>query len=91
MTVRTRISLALLAVLGITTAAACAASAGAGAAAHRAPKRHPRIYDANKDCRGHTFRPASITLACGDGNLYVSEVDYFNSRPEGYGSAQAGA
>jgi hypothetical protein len=91
MTVRTRVSLASLAVLGITAAAACAASAGAGAAAHRAPKRHPRVYVANKDCRGHVFRPARITLACGDGNLYVSEVDYFNSRLEGYGSAQAGA
>ncbi len=91
MTVRTRVSLALLAVLGIAAAAACAASAGAGAAAHRVPKRHSRIYVANKDCRGHTFRPASITLACGDGNLYVSEVDYFNGPSEGYGSARAGA
>jgi hypothetical protein len=91
MTVRTRVPLALLAVLGIAAAAACAASAGAGVAAHSAPKRHPRIYVANKDCRGHTFRPASITLACGDGNLYVSEVDYFNDRSEGYGSAQVGA
>jgi hypothetical protein len=91
MIVRIRVSLVLLAVLGIAAAAACAASAGAGVAAHGAPKRHPRIYVANKDCRGHTFRPASITLACGDGNLYVSEVDYFNSRSEGYGSAQAGA
>ncbi len=91
MTVRTRVSSALLVVLGIAAAAACAASAGADAAAHGAPKRHPHIYVANKDCRGHTFRPASITLACGDGNLYVSEVDYFNNRSEGYGSAQAGA
>jgi|HubBroStandDraft_6_1064221.scaffolds.fasta_scaffold36809_2 hypothetical protein len=91
MTVRTRVSLVLLAVLGIAAAAACAASAGAGAAAHGAPKRHPRVYVANKDCRGHTFRPASITLACGDGNLYVSEVDYFNGPSEGYGSARAGA
>ncbi|HEV3321686.1 MAG TPA: hypothetical protein VG147_05775 [Solirubrobacteraceae bacterium] len=91
MTVRTGISLALLAVLGTAAAAACAVSAGAGAATHRAPQRHPRIYVANKDCRGHTFRPASITLACGDGDLYVSEVDYFNSRSEGYGSARAGA
>ncbi len=91
MTVRTRVSLALLAVLGIAAVAACAALAGAGAAAHGAPKRPPRIYVANKDCRGHAFRPATITLACGDGNLYVSEVDYFNSRSEGYGSAQAGA
>jgi len=91
MTVRTRVSLASLAVLGIAAAAACAASAGAGVAAHGAPQRHPRIYVANKDCRGHTFRPASITLACGDGNLYVSEVDYFNSHSEGYGSARAGA
>ncbi|MGA2163077.1 MAG: hypothetical protein ABSH36_01255 [Solirubrobacteraceae bacterium] len=91
MAVRIRIALASLAVLGIAAVAACAASAGAGAAAHSAPKRHPRVYVANKDCRGHTFRPASITLACGDGNLYVSEVDYFNSRPEGYGAARASA
>ncbi|MGA2164404.1 MAG: hypothetical protein ABSH36_08035 [Solirubrobacteraceae bacterium] len=91
MTVRTRVSLASLAVLGIAAAAACAVSAGAAVAAHGAPQRHPRIYVANKDCRGHTFRPASITLACGDGDLYVSEVDYFNSRPEGYGSARSGA
>jgi hypothetical protein len=91
MTVRTRVSLALPAVLGIAAAAACAISAGAGAVAHGAPKRHPRIYVANKDCRGHTFRPANITLACGDGNLYVSEVDYFNTPSEGYGSARAGA
>ncbi len=84
--------MALLAVLlGVAAAAAYAASAAAGAAAHRTPKRHPRVYVANKDCRGHTFRPASITLACGDGNLYVSEVDYFNSPSEGYGSARAGA
>jgi hypothetical protein len=91
MTVRARVSLALLAVLGIAAAAACAANAGAGATAHSAPQRHPRIYVANKDCRGHTFRPATITLACGDGNLYVSEVHYFNSPSEGYGSARAGA
>ncbi len=91
MTVRTRVSLALLAVLGIAAAAACVASAGAGATARGAPKRPPRIYVASKDCRGHIFRPASITLACGDGNLYVSEVDYFNNRSEGYGSAQASA
>ncbi len=91
MTVRTKVSLALLAVLGIAAAAAYAASAGAGAAAHGAHKRHARIYVANKNCHGHTFRPTSITLACGDGNLYVSEVDYFSSRSEGYGSARASA
>src|SRR5579863_3723742 len=91
MTVRTGVSLVSLVLLGLAAAAACAAGVGAGAGARDAHKRHPRIYVANKDCRGHTFRPANITLACGDGNLYVSEVHYFNSRSEGYGSAQAGA
>jgi len=91
MTVRTGVSLALLAVLGIAAAAACAASAGAGAPAHGTSKRQPRVYVANRDCRGHAFRPARITLACGDGNLYVSEVHYFNGPSEGYGSEHAGA
>ena len=91
MTVHTRVSVAVLAVLGIAAAAVLAVSAGAGAPAHDASKRQPRVYVANKDCRGHTFRPARITLACGDGNLYVSEVHYFNGPSEGYGSEHAGA
>lgn len=91
MTVRTGVSLALLAVLGIAAAAACAASPVAGAPVHGTSKRQPRVYVANRDCRGHAFRPARITLACGDGNLYVSEVHYFNGLSEGYGSEHAGA
>jgi hypothetical protein len=91
MMVHTRVSIAVLAVLGIAAAAALAVSAGAGAPAHGASKRQPRVYVANKDCRGHEFRPARITLACGDGNLYVSEVHYFNGPSEGYGSEHAGA
>ncbi len=86
-----RVPAAVLAVLCIAAAAALAVGAGAGAPAHAAFKRQPRVYVANKDCRGHAFRPARITLACGDGNLYVSEVHYFNGPPEGYGSEHAGA
>jgi hypothetical protein len=89
-TVRTRVALALPAVLAIAAAAAGAAGAEAGAA-HATAERQPRIYVANKDCRGHTFRPANITLACADANLYVTEVEYFNNPSERYGSAHTGA
>jgi hypothetical protein len=86
-----RVPAAVLAVLCIAAAAALAVGAGVGAPAHAASRHKPRVYVANKDCRGHAFRPARITLACGDGNLYVSEVHYFNSPPEGYGSEHASA
>jgi hypothetical protein len=52
---------------------------------------HQRVYVANKDCRGHTFRPATITLACGDDNLYVTEVSFFKGTSDVYGSPRADA
>jgi hypothetical protein len=53
--------------------------------------RHQRIYVANKSCRGHAFRPEKITLACGDGNLYATEVHFFTGTSEVYGSPTADA
>ena len=53
--------------------------------------RYQRVYVANKDCRGHTFRPEKITLACGDGNLYATEVHFFKGTSEVYGSPKADA
>jgi hypothetical protein len=53
--------------------------------------RYQRIYVANKDCRGHTFRPEKITLACGDNNLYATEVHFFKGASEVYGSPKADA
>ncbi len=56
-----------------------------------AASRYQRVYVANKDCRGHTFRPANITLACGDDNLYATEVSFFKGTSEVYGSPKADA
>jgi hypothetical protein len=53
--------------------------------------RYQRVYVANRDCRGHTFRPEKITLACGDGNLYATEVHFFKGTSEVYGSPKADA
>jgi len=53
--------------------------------------RYQRIYVANKNCRGHTFRPEKITLACGDNNLYATEVHFFTETPQAYGAREAGA
>ncbi len=38
-----------------------------------------------------TFRPANIALACGDENLYASEVHFFKGTSEVYGSPKADA
>lgn len=47
------------------------------------------MYVASRGCRGHYLRPRSITLACGDGNLYVTGLAYSSSRSVRYGSTQA--
>jgi hypothetical protein len=53
--------------------------------------RYRRVYVANKDCRGHTFRPEKITLACADDNLYATEVHFLKGTSEVYGSPRADA
>lgn len=58
---------------------------------HATTARYQRVYVANKDCRGHTYRPANITLACADGNLYATEVSFFNEGSAVYGSEEADA
>ncbi|HEY5343435.1 MAG TPA: hypothetical protein VIJ66_07225 [Solirubrobacteraceae bacterium] len=68
-----------------------AAPASARPVIEATASRYQRVYVANKDCRGHTFRPEKIILACGDGNLYVTEVHFFKGTSEVYGSPQADA
>lgn len=48
-----------------------------------------RVYVASRGCRGHAYRPRTVTLACADGNLYATEIAYSSSRPVRYGSRQA--
>jgi hypothetical protein len=80
-----RVLIAVLAVL------AAAVPASARPAIRARASRYQRVYVANKNCRGHTFRPEKITLACGDDNLYVTEVHFFKGTSEIYGSPQADA
>jgi hypothetical protein len=53
--------------------------------------RHERIYVANKHCRGHAFRPERIALACGNNNLFATEVHFFTETSQAYGAPEAGA
>jgi hypothetical protein len=78
----------LIAVLAVL---AVAVPASARPVMHATASRHQRVYVANKECRGHTFRPANITLACGDDNLYATEVSFFKGTPDVYGSPKADA
>jgi hypothetical protein len=79
-------------VLAVVLAAGAAAL---GASARTAPAatatRYPKVYVANHDCRGHTIRPANITLACADANLYATEVSFFRQGTNVYGSPEADA
>ena len=50
--------------------------------------RGERVYVANNGCIGHASRPSSITLACGDGNLYATGIRY---RTYGQNVARASA
>ena len=34
------------------------------------------VYIANHACHGHASKPWGVTLACGDGNLYVTGLTY---------------
>jgi hypothetical protein len=79
------------ALIAVLTLLVMAVPASAQPAMRVTTARYPRVYVANKGCRGHTFRPASITLACGDDNLYVTEVSYFKGTSEVYGSPKADA
>jgi hypothetical protein len=80
-----RIFLLVLMVL-VVAAPASARSVMGATALH-----YQRVYVANRDCRGHTFRPANITLACNDENLYATEVHFFKGTSEVYGSPKADA
>ena len=77
--------------IGLMGLMSLAATRAAAAVMRATASRYQRVYVANKDCRGHTFRPANITLACGDGNLYVTEVSFFSGTSEVYGSPKADA
>ena len=77
--------------IGVLMVLVAAAPASARPAMGATAPRYRRVYVANRDCRGHTFRPANITLACGDENLYATEVHFFNGTPEVYGSPKADA
>jgi hypothetical protein len=80
-----RALIALLAVLVV------AVPASAQPAMRATTARYQRVYVANKECRGHTFRPEKITLACGDNNLYATEVHFFTETSQAYGAREAGA
>jgi hypothetical protein len=80
-----RVLIAVLAVLAAAVPASARRVVGASVS------RHQRIYVVNKNCRGHTFRPEKITLACGDNNLYATEVHFFTGTSEGYGAREASA
>ncbi len=62
---------------------------GVGFAASAIATSRPRIYVASKGCRGHSYRPRTVTLACADGNLYATEIAYSGARAVRYGSRQA--
>ena len=53
--------------------------------------RHLRIYVANRHCRGHTYRPENVTLACRYYNLFATEVHFFPGTSDVYGSPKADA
>jgi len=53
--------------------------------------RHHRIYVANRHCRGHTYRPENVTLACRYYNLFATEVHFFPGTSDVYGSPKADA
>jgi hypothetical protein len=55
-----------------------------GASQARASRQ--RVFVANRGCAGRTFRPSQITLACGNGALWVTGLRYFS-----YGGANARA
>ncbi len=40
-----------------------------------------RVYIANDACSGHAYRPHSVVLACGDGNLIASKITYQSYGP----------
>jgi hypothetical protein len=80
-----RVLISVLTLLVMAVPASARPVIGAGVSRHR------RVYVANKDCRGHTFRPEKITLACGDDNLYATEVHFFTGTSEVYGSPKADA
>jgi hypothetical protein len=65
--------------------------ASAGPVVTATSSSHHRVYVANKYCRGHRLRPENITLACGDGNLYVTEVHFFRFGSQLYGTKEAAA
>jgi hypothetical protein len=77
--------------IGVLAALAVAVPASARSVIPTTASRYQRVYVANKGCRGHTFRPANITLACGDDNLYATEVHFFTGTSEVYGSPRADA
>jgi hypothetical protein len=75
----------------VLAAGAVTVSASARTAYAVAVTRYPKVYVANRDCRGHTIRPANITLACADANLYATEVSFFRQGANVYGSPEADA
>lgn len=75
----------------VLAAGAAAVPASARTADAVAGTRYPKVYVANRDCRGHTIRPANITLACADANLYATEVSFFRQGANVYGSPEADA
>jgi hypothetical protein len=78
-------------VIGLAAGAAASPASAQIAASVTAATRYPKVYVANRDCRGHTIRPVNITLACADANLYVTEVSFFPSGTDVYGSPEADA
>lgn len=79
------------ALLIMLAAGAAAVPASARTAHAMVATGYPRVYVANRDCRGHTIRPANITLACADANLYATEVSFFHLGANVYGSPKADA
>lgn len=48
----------------------------AGLAAGVAGASTRKIFVANKACTGHTYKPRTIVIACGDGSFYASHLRY---------------
>jgi hypothetical protein len=80
-----RILITVLAMLDV------ASPANAQPVLRAAVSSHPRIYVANRHCRGHSYRPENITLACRYYNLFATEVHFLPGTGEVYGSPKADA
>lgn len=80
-----RILIAVLAMLDV------ASPASARPVLRAAVSSYPHIYVANRHCRGHTYRPENVTLACRYYNLFATEIHFLPGTGEVYGSPKADA